>query len=253
MIQGKDVILSIDGMAVAAAQSCELDVDRDLIEVCSPVDGQWKRYIPSTIGWSASVSGLVVDMANPQAWLNEMKSSAHPLTMRYYDTELGIYQVGNVWIKSWKNGAQVGSLATFNLSLQGNGALNEPTYTTVDLSNPLYQDYPRVMEMVEGVPTITESESRVIKYKQVTLPKCKIEMTYLYGIALLHGTSTQTGIITRMPDNRWFREILVQHNLDSLVDTVYSIIEGGVYTIAFNNVPAGSRIISPSVTYIEIP
>lgn len=125
MIQGKNVILSIDGKAIAAAQSCDLDVDRDMIEVCSPVEGQWKRYIPTKIRWSASVSMLVVDMDNPQAWLNEMKSSAQPLTMRFYDTELGIYQVGEVWIKSWKVGASVGSLATFNLSLQGNGALRD--------------------------------------------------------------------------------------------------------------------------------
>ena len=66
---------------------------------------------------------LVVDMDDPQAWLNEMKSSATPLTVRYYDTQLNMYQKGTAWIAEWHNAAQVGSLATFSVQLQGNGEL----------------------------------------------------------------------------------------------------------------------------------
>jgi len=131
MIHGENVILYIDedgtkpNRILAAAKSCELDVNQNFIQVCSPVSGRWDSFVPSTIGWTASVDMLVVSMANPQAWLNEMKQSATPLTMRYYDTELGIYQVGQCWIASWKNGATVGSISTFSLQLQGTGELRD--------------------------------------------------------------------------------------------------------------------------------
>lgn len=123
-VQGSDVILSIDELQVAAAQACELDVQQEFISICAPHGGgRWKRYKPSTIGWTASINMLIVAMDNPQAWLNEMKASAQPLTMRYYDKKLKMYQKGEVWIANWHNGAQVGSLATFSVQLQGNGEL----------------------------------------------------------------------------------------------------------------------------------
>ena len=123
-VQGSDVILSIDELQVAAAQACELDVQQEFISICAPHGGgRWKRYKPSTIGWTASINMLIVAMDDPQAWLNEMKASAQPLTMRYYDKKLKMYQKGEVWIANWHNGAQVGSLATFSVQLQGNGEL----------------------------------------------------------------------------------------------------------------------------------
>lgn len=124
-VQGKDVILSIDEIAVAGARSCELNVEQDFIQVCSPVSGRWRKYIPSTIGWTASVDMLAVTMDEQEKWLEEMKSSHTPLTMRYYDTKVRMYQVGEVWISNWQNGAQVGSLATFSVQLQGNGELRK--------------------------------------------------------------------------------------------------------------------------------
>lgn len=124
-VHGKDVILSIDEIAVAGARSCELNVEQDFIQVCSPVSGRWRDFIPSTIGWTASIDMLATTMANPKAWLAEMKRSQTPLTMRYYDTKMGMYQVGEVWISNWQNGAQVGSLATFSVQLQGKGELRD--------------------------------------------------------------------------------------------------------------------------------
>lgn len=122
---GKDVILSIDQIQVACSTNCELQVEQDFVQICSPVSGRWRRYIPSTIGWTASVDMLVVDMADPQAWLNEMKRSQTPLTMRYFDIDLGMYQVGEVWISSWQNGANVKGLTSFSVQFQGNGELRD--------------------------------------------------------------------------------------------------------------------------------
>lgn len=137
-VQGSDVILSIDELQVAAAQACELDVQQEFISICAPHGGgRWKRYKPSTIGWTASINMLIVAMDNPQAWLNEMKASAQPLTMRYYDKNLKMYQKGEVWIANWHNGAQVGSLATFSVQLQGNGELKNVEWTEVTLNGEL--------------------------------------------------------------------------------------------------------------------
>lgn len=124
-VYGKDVILSIDQIEVACARNCELDVEQDFIQVCSPVSGRWRKYIPSMIGWTASVEMLATTMENPQKWLEAMKQSQRPLTMRYFDIGMKIYQVGEVWISSWQNGASVQGLTTFSVQLQGNGELRK--------------------------------------------------------------------------------------------------------------------------------
>ena len=65
MILGKDiVILNSSGTAVvAAAKSCEIDVQADMIEVASPTTGVWKQHIAGHKSWSLTINHLVLSMA----------------------------------------------------------------------------------------------------------------------------------------------------------------------------------------------
>ena len=66
-IKGKDVILKIGGTAIAAAKSCDVNIQADLIKVSSPTDGGWEHSIAGRKSWSASCSHLVTQIASSAA------------------------------------------------------------------------------------------------------------------------------------------------------------------------------------------
>ena len=70
-IKGKDVILKMDGTAIAAAKSCDVNIQADLIKVSSPTDGGWEHSIPGRKSWSASCSHLVTQIANSAAMVGQ--------------------------------------------------------------------------------------------------------------------------------------------------------------------------------------
>lgn len=65
IIHGKNIIIKANGIAIAAAKSCELDVSADIIKTASPTDGQWQHGIAGRKSWRASCSHLVTDILDP--------------------------------------------------------------------------------------------------------------------------------------------------------------------------------------------
>ena len=65
IIHGKNLIIKADGIAIAAAKSCELDVSADIIKTASPTDGQWQHGIAGLKSWRASCSHLVTNILDP--------------------------------------------------------------------------------------------------------------------------------------------------------------------------------------------
>lgn len=70
-IKGKDVILKIGGTAIAAAKSCDVNIQADLIKVSSPTDGGWEHSIAGRKSWSASCSHLVTQIASSAAMVGQ--------------------------------------------------------------------------------------------------------------------------------------------------------------------------------------
>lgn len=68
ILHGRNLIIKKDGVALAAAKSCIIEVQADDIEVSSPLTGQWKTYIAGRKSWKTDVSGLVPFVGdNPSA------------------------------------------------------------------------------------------------------------------------------------------------------------------------------------------
>ena len=59
ILHGENVILKADGVAIAAAKSCEVTINVDTDEIASSTDGKWKRYMVGRKSWQASASQLV--------------------------------------------------------------------------------------------------------------------------------------------------------------------------------------------------
>jgi len=48
-----------DGVAIAGAKSCELNVQCDAIEKASQTSGRWREFLPGRLEWSLTTGHLV--------------------------------------------------------------------------------------------------------------------------------------------------------------------------------------------------
>ncbi|MGN1239954.1 MAG: phage tail tube protein [Paludibacteraceae bacterium] len=126
MLHGNNLIVSLDGMPVASSTGCELQMEREFMEVCGPKDGAWLQYLPTTLGWTVSADGLLADMAAVQA-LHERMVSGQAVALRFYDSTFSVLYKGAAYVKSLRFSGQVRNLAKYSISLQGSGALATDT------------------------------------------------------------------------------------------------------------------------------
>ena len=58
-LHGKDLVILADGVAVAAAKTCSLDVDADTIGVASATDSEWNHSVAGRKSWKISTNHLI--------------------------------------------------------------------------------------------------------------------------------------------------------------------------------------------------
>ena len=63
MLQGRNLIIAINGSTIAAAKSCSVDVQADTIKVSSPTDGAWEHIIAGRKSWQVQTSHLMPNAA----------------------------------------------------------------------------------------------------------------------------------------------------------------------------------------------
>lgn len=118
------MIVTANGMAIAAAKSCELQVSCDDIEISSPTSGQWREFIADRKEWAVTTNHLVVNnhaydckvtafaMAHPgavgQAIISGGTVNGSGLTTT------GMSRGLNVWLIDKTTYQQVGSLENFD-------------------------------------------------------------------------------------------------------------------------------------------
>lgn len=116
VIHGRDLIISLNGTAIAAARSCDISVEDDMIEVTSPSSGRAKAYRAGRYGWTVDVSCLVL---SPDMVI----STGQQLT---FSCKVGstTYLTGSVIRKGSKITGSVGNLAQGSYSFIGTGPLS---------------------------------------------------------------------------------------------------------------------------------
>lgn len=62
MLQGRNLIIAINGSTIAAAKSCSVDVQADTIKVSSPTDGTWEHNIAGRKSWQVQTSHLMPNL-----------------------------------------------------------------------------------------------------------------------------------------------------------------------------------------------
>ena len=121
MILGRNLIVSIDGMAIAGAKSCSFEISQEFLKVCSPTASRMFNKIPTTYDWSMSVDCLIPNSVIPDV-LTDVLIEGTRVLLTFTDGS-GQNRAGFAYVKSCNEGGSVGSLATFKASFEADGAL----------------------------------------------------------------------------------------------------------------------------------
>ena len=122
VIHGRNLIIKMNGTAIAGAKSCEISVKCDKIETASPSTGTWRTFLAGRKEWSASCGHLIPASGTPLKSDMEMVGQIVTLTMQ---TDMpGDTISGSAIVEHWSASGAVGSLANGSFSFCGNGPLS---------------------------------------------------------------------------------------------------------------------------------
>ena len=124
-MNGNNIIVLVDGLAIAAAKSCTITKKVEAIETANSVNGRAKSYIPGLREWSVSVRALVTSM--PDFFANPGQTVRLSIAVRDNNGEYTADRVtGDAIIGNAKITGTVGNLSTAEVKFLGTGALERP-------------------------------------------------------------------------------------------------------------------------------
>lgn len=144
VILGNNLILAVDGKAVAGSKSCTLNVQSGTIEIASPQTGTWRQYIRDRREWSVDCSYLMKAVGSDgtafTAYVNKMLPQIYGIEFPTVlstgnndgKTLLSVYTYSSgTWsMSSWNiNGSSAEDVATFVAQLQSSS--NEGKWASV--------------------------------------------------------------------------------------------------------------------------
>lgn len=246
MIHGKNLILTLDGEAIAASKNCEVSVNSSFIDVCAPNGGVWEEKIPTTIGWSVSTSGLVADTSYVDSLLS-LQANRTKVTLRFYDTTTGIHKKGDAYVSNVKMSGAVGNLVNMTMDFQPTGALVTDEGTMVDLdilTRESESNYRYNMNQTTGAVT---RESDTILHDAIYYSAYHVASAGIYrmkgGILLLHkGTPAEVKALSNANlQNEEYGYVAGAVSMTGSVEK-YLWLEAGDYVVSYNK---SSIILSP--------
>lgn len=118
-INGNNILIYIDGAAVAGTKSNEVQSNRELIEIASPTSGEWREFITGRKDWGFTVSWLVSSHSDIQ----QLLLNAGVVTVRIVGRGQTLGLTGRAIVQSCKMTFTRGNLAQGSLQLKGSGPL----------------------------------------------------------------------------------------------------------------------------------
>ena len=120
-IQGNNIIVLMNGQAIAGTKSDELSVDCETIEIASATDQAWTHYISGRKSWSLTVGWLVLANTDVRKALLAGSSVTIKIKGRGESDSSGV--TGAAILKTVKITATRGNLAQGSFAFVGNGPL----------------------------------------------------------------------------------------------------------------------------------
>ena len=123
MEKGNNILILIDGAAVAGCRANEIQVGGELIEIASPDTGQWRTFIAGRKEWGFTSGWLVTAHADIKRLLWQGRTVTVRIIGRGDSTGL----TGTAIVQQCNMSSSVGNLAQGSFSFKGSGPLEEET------------------------------------------------------------------------------------------------------------------------------
>ncbi len=170
---GKQLILFLHGLPVAASKTCTLEMDTSLLPVASPGDGLNDDFVADRQGWTVQTDCLLADIsAAYDIYLYYL--SRNPVFILIRDEADTVRFTGMAFIERWQVTGTVKQLATVSISLRGSEALTmtrrlllhrDPGY------NPaVYTAADPVLYYSDDLPAIPDGTMRLLESFDYTSP-----------------------------------------------------------------------------------
>jgi len=120
-IQGNNIIVLMNGQAIAGTKSDEIQVDCETIEIASATDQGWTHYLAGRKSWSLTVGWLVLANTDVRKVLLAGSIVTIKIKGRGESDSSGV--TGSAILKTVKITATRGNLAQGSFAFVGNGPL----------------------------------------------------------------------------------------------------------------------------------
>lgn len=192
MIHGRNLIVSIEGVAIAGAKACQIELSRQFIQACSPTESQVLDKIPTTYDWSVSADGLI-PASSLTVGLEDKLIKGTKCFLTFTDGS-GNKRAGFVYVKSCRESGSVGSLATFNVSFESTGAL----YKYEDLTTQAFAGTPNCTINVTTAGDVTWSFTGNSPLKEVATNSYNRHLFYIIanGAWTVLSSTTESNVRT---------------------------------------------------------
>lgn len=122
IIHGENLIVKVNGTAIAASKSCTVSIEGSLIPTSSPSDGVWTHAIAGRKSWSVRTNHLLIDNGLAPA---SMVNSTVTLTLSCIVNGSTVSNLsGSAICRQWEGTFTKGSLAQGSYMFQGTGTLS---------------------------------------------------------------------------------------------------------------------------------
>lgn len=134
-LQGNNLIIYVDGVAVAAAKSCTVTMEVGSIDTAG--SGRTKASMPTVKDWSVKTSVLVTSLNGHFALNGKVRLSVAVVDGGQMTTDR---MTGEAIVTNANVSAAVGNLVQGNFSFKGSGALERPRVRLYDSTHAPLND-----------------------------------------------------------------------------------------------------------------
>ena len=119
-MNGNNILIFLNGTAIAGTKSNEVETDCETIEISSPSVADWRTYMAGRKSWTVQTSFLVTAAGNIRQLLNV--GTTYTLVFRDRDNTSSV--TGAAILTTCKITATRGSLVQGSFAFQGTGTLS---------------------------------------------------------------------------------------------------------------------------------
>lgn len=124
-VNGNDILVLMNGTAVAHARTSEIQVDGEVIEISSPSQGQWREFIAGRKEWSVKLDYLVFFNTNMKRLVTVGTTVTLMIKGRNASDSYGL--TGRAIITAAAQTYTRGKLIAGSFTFSGASALTNPT------------------------------------------------------------------------------------------------------------------------------